>query len=196
MTCGWAFDAFPQTRSGSEALAYPPRPRWARYLPVYCGRQRRRHGPRHSGATTRRSFLTRIAVFSRYIPVWKYPRTMHAIIHTSLANRTHIITPPERIPGTPILMSRPRHRQEGGPPCDFTGLPVRLDYPRGSRGPGIGRERKGSTFLGRSDMSDQNASRRDNLQASAGTRTRLGVRRLRDENPVGPPTAARYAAKS
>jgi hypothetical protein len=25
MTCGWAFDAFPQTRSGSEALTYPPR---------------------------------------------------------------------------------------------------------------------------------------------------------------------------
>src|ERR1017187_3766988 len=45
-----------------------------------------------------------------------------------------IITPPGRIPGTPILMSRPRHRQEGGPPCDFTGLPVRLDYPRGSPG--------------------------------------------------------------
>ena len=53
-----------------------------------------------------------------------------------------IITPPGRIPGTPILMSRPRHRQEGGPPCDFTGLPVRLDYPRGSRGlEWAGRER-------------------------------------------------------
>src|ERR1035441_10760672 len=53
-----------------------------------------------------------------------------------------IITPPGKIPGTPILMSRPRHRQEGGPPCDFTGLPVRLDYPRGSRGlEWAGRER-------------------------------------------------------
>src|ERR1039458_3663754 len=54
-----------------------------------------------------------------------------------------IINPPGRIPGTPILMSRPRHRQEGGPPCDFTGLPVRLDYPRGFRGlEGVGSERE------------------------------------------------------
>src|ERR1035437_8657556 len=60
----------------------------------------------------------------------------------------------------------------------------------------MGRERKGSTFLSLSDMSDQNASSHDNLQASAGTRNRLGVRRLRDENPVGPPTAARDAANA
>ena len=80
-----------------------------------------------------------------------------------------IITPSGRIPGTPILMSRPRHRQEGGPPCDFTGLPVRLDYPRGISGPGPDQESKGSPFPSQSDVSDQNAGRRDNLQTSAGT---------------------------
>src|ERR1035438_3123278 len=104
-----------------------------------------------------------------------------------------IITPPGRIPGTQILMSRPRHRQEGGPPCDFHRSSGALGLPAGISGPGMGRERKGGTFPSQSDVSDQNAGRRDNLQASAGTLTRLGVRRLRDDNPVGPPTAARYA---
>jgi hypothetical protein len=83
-----------------------------------------------------------------------------------------------------------------GPRCNSSGLPLALDYPRGIVGAETGPETNESTFPGQSDVSDQNASRRDNLQASAGTRTRLGVRRLRDENPVGPPTAARYAAKS
>ena len=36
-------------------------------------------------------------------------------------------------------------------------------------------------------MSDQNASRRDNIQASAGTLTYLGVCPPWDENPVGRP---------
>src|ERR1017187_3251474 len=107
-----------------------------------------------------------------------------------------IITPPGRIPGTPILMSRPRHRQEGGPPCDFTGLPVRLDYPRGSRGlEWAGRERDvrprpRTTYRTRSPAAATDVHR------SIGTLTRLGIRRPRDENPVGPPVPPRHVAKS
>jgi hypothetical protein len=131
------------------------------------------------------------------VPVGNVLDPSTQIVHIPAVSRTSIIPTPfqNEFPASPSP-SRGATVQVCGLPCDFPGLPLVLDYPRGSRGPGIGRERKGSTFLGRSDMSDQNASRRDNLQASAGTRTRLGVRRLRDENPVGPPTAARYAAKS
>jgi hypothetical protein len=44
-----------------------------------------------------------------------------------------------------------------------------LEDPRGISGPGTDQESKGSTSPGQSDVSDQNAGRRDNLQTSAGT---------------------------
>jgi|ERR1035437_3545112 hypothetical protein len=50
-----------------------------------------------------------------------------------------------------------------------------LNYPRGIVGGETGPETKGSTFPGQSDVSDQNAGRRDNLQTSAGTRRFLSV---------------------
>src|ERR1039457_5070101 len=98
-----------------------------------------------------------------------------------------IITPPGRIPGTPILMSRPRHRQEGGPPCEFTGLPVRLDYPRGFRGlEGVGSERDvrprpRTTYRTRSP-----AAARTSIDQLAPWTSR-GVSQPWTQHPVGPP---------
>ena len=48
-------------------------------------------------------------------------------------------------------------------------LSLVLEDPRGISGPGTDQESKGSTSPGQSDVSDQNAGRRDNLQTSAGT---------------------------
>jgi hypothetical protein len=119
------------------------------------------------------------------------------IVHTLLPNGTLIIPTPNRN-GFPVTRFLPGTRPHARiwPALWFPRVLLVLEDPRGISGPGMGRESKGSAFPGQSDVSDQNAGRRDNLQTPPAPRTRFGVRRPRGENPEGPPVPARHVAKS
>src|ERR1035437_5604174 len=98
------------------------------------------------------------------------------IIHTSLASGRPYPPTPNRN-GFPVTRFLPGTRCRAGiwPALWFPRVLLVLEDPRGISGPGTDQESKGSAFPGQSDVWDQNAGRRDNLQTSAGTRRFLSV---------------------